>query len=86
MVVAPPSDAITVADPVSLPGLYFSPIEAGIYNALGAGPLSAKALARACGQKYTPKIRTLLHNLLEREVLVYDRASGGYRRVTVKPR
>jgi hypothetical protein len=66
------------ADPsgVSFPGLHFSPIESAVWLALADGPLLGKVIARKIGQEYSPKLRTLLHNLVERGDLCHARERG----------
>jgi hypothetical protein len=62
----------------ALSGNYFSPIAAAIIHAIGrTGKLVGKQIAAAIGQKYTPRLKILLNNLVDREVL--DHPKGDVR-------
>jgi hypothetical protein len=75
------------ADGVSISntgGIFFSPIEAAVINALLAARsvegsdrhLSGKQLASACGQQYKTQFKYIVKNLIDREVLQYTPAKG----------
>lgn len=65
-------------------GIFFSPIEAAVINALLAARsiegsdrhLSGKQLASACGQQYKTQFKYIVKNLIDREVLQYTPAKG----------
>jgi hypothetical protein len=67
-------------------GLFFSPLEAAIVNSLDHTTfVLGKQLAKNASQKYTPKIKTLIGNLVQRRILQKSPVSrgnpgqGGYR-------
>lgn len=65
---------------VSAGGLFFSPLEAAIVNAIGPdGCLIGKEIAGACGQKYTGRFKVILNNLGDREILTREGDRQGYR-------
>lgn len=76
--VGPPSSN-GAAVPPSFPGLHFSAIEAAIWHALPATEaMLGKQIAKAIGQPYSSTLRTILTNLVDRQVLEHSR--DGYKR------
>jgi hypothetical protein len=65
-------------------GLWLSPLGLLVWRALADGPLSGKEIAAAVGQKYENRMKYLLLDMEEREVIRHDRATGGYRRVVAE--
>jgi hypothetical protein len=68
---------VSAADtpPERFPGLFFSPVESAIFQALSSGPAVGKEIAKRIGQPFESSFRTILRNLLNRRVL--RRAEGG---------
>ncbi len=63
-------------------GLYFSPIEAAIVNALGRDQeawLLGKQIAKMVSQPYGGHFRSILQNLIQRKILERRQGGQGYR-------
>lgn len=61
-------------------GLFLSPMEAAIVGVLDHTTyLVGKQIAGKTSQRYAPRLKTLLNNLVDREILERSAASQGYR-------
>jgi hypothetical protein len=83
-----PADMVAPIDHVRPPGLHFSPAEAAVYQCLlaaGGGPLSGKQIAVRTSLPYETKLKYLLQNLEEREVLSLIEGKGYVLRNSVTP-
>jgi hypothetical protein len=67
-----------------IPGRHLSTAEALIWECLAVDALQGKQIAARLGWDYGPKIKTLLANLVDREVLEHDDGVG-YSRGTCDP-
>lgn len=67
--------------PERFPGIYFSPTESAIYQAVLTSPGIGKQLARRCGLPYDGTFKVLLRNLVNRRVLRHAEG-GGYAAAT----
>ena len=64
-------------EPPTMPELphwkWLSPLERSIVDAVRAGPLSAEEIARVLGESASSRLRTILANLVERDILAVTR-------------
>jgi hypothetical protein len=62
-----------------VPGRHLSTAEALIWECLAAEALQGKQIAARMNWEYGPKLKTLLANLVDREVLEHDDGVGYFR-------